>query len=137
MMSGKQCRLVSKSVPARAGLAGEQLKSVPRTGGFYQSVKLIRLARMLAPSSVQDRRVTTMDKHWLAAGRQQTMLRLPAQPLPRALAVLHPRERSLVFESPDLGNLKCSPQVGVRCPQPENSVLLRQILHRHCPDFIE
>src|ERR1017187_7116226 len=37
MMSGKQCRLVSKSVPTRAGLAGEQLKSVPRTGGFHQT----------------------------------------------------------------------------------------------------
>src|ERR1039457_1886111 len=80
MMFGKQCRLVSKSVPARAGLPGEQLKSAPRTGGFHQSVKLIRLARMLAPSSVQDRRVTTLDKHRLAPGGPQKMRPPPAEP---------------------------------------------------------
>src|ERR1017187_5514710 len=65
------------------------------------------------------------------------MLRLPAEPFTSTHAVLYPRERGFVLKPPGFGNLKCSPQMRIGGPQPENRVLVCKILYWQFPDFIE
>src|ERR1039458_4176629 len=61
----------------------------------------------------------------------------PAEPFTSTRAVLYPGERGFVLKPPGFGNLKCSPQMRIGSPQPENRVLVCKILYWQFPDFIE
>jgi len=117
--------------PAVALFAGEYLQLAPRTERLDHRVERIWLARMFPAIRLEHRRLGGERDGGFPFDGENTVLRLPPQPIAESHFVFDPGEDRLFLKAPCVEALEGVAHKRVRGPEPQDRVRVRGIAHGH------